>query len=501
MPQGKRSTRSDRNGQPPGRVLDVFRVGTSTVVPLPNTGTLIIGRGEHADVLIDDPAVSREHAKVHVGDEIRLEDLGSSNGTHLGLRRLDPRREQIVRPGVAIGIGDTILMLRTGDDARTVFTDDTSRRSRPSFAPPAPMTVGNRAMETVVALVHRVAQENVDVVLCGETGTGRSLLARTLHRQSTRAEQPCIEVDCTAHTVELGTELLGLGDHESLVDRAVGGTLILREVAALPRSIQPGFLERLAKGRAQGPIRLVSTTSCPIHDASRRGALLPEMVEQLRGLTIDVPPLRERPDEIRLLAETFIDRIAAQVSLPPPPLTSASVDVLEGHDWPGNVEELQRLLERLVLLGDGSPIDTGALPFGPTGGEWSQEDDEWLAERKRIIAALELCSGNQTRAAKRLRMSRRTLVSRMVTHRIPRPHKPLPGARVDTATMPEIEPLGGDASEVAERTRLLTALERCAGNQTRAAKLLGVSRRTLVGKMIRYGIPRPRKPLPPEDEL
>jgi len=156
------------------------------------------------------------------------------------------------------------------------------------------------------------------------------------------------------------------------------------------------------------------------------------------------------------------------------------------------------LLMAVAVPSVGAATEAAEPPKEPVeliGGSPSEEvvgDDAWQAERARLMSALERCAGNQTRAAKALGVSRRTIVSWMVRYRIPRPHKPLPG------------PLEGDgegmdaASEAwhSERRRIMNALEQCSGNQTRAAKLLGMSRRTLVSRLISHRIPRPRKPLP-----
>ena len=274
--------------------------------------------------------------------------------------------------------------------------------------------------------VHR----DVTVLIGGETGTGKELLARAIHYAGPRAEQPFVEINCAAIPASLlESELFGhekgsftgaIAAKPGLFELAHGGTLFLDEIGALPLELQPKLLRALESrtirrvgGHAgrQMDVRVMGATHMDLGGASRRGEFREDLYYRLNVVTLTLPPLREREGDVELLAETFLTRIAAAYGLPQPPLTSDLRAVLCAYSWPGNVRELRNAVERaLVLSPPGSlraeelvpPQDEqgdgrGALPF-PVPLD--------MLVRSAVRAMLELTGGNKSEAARRLGISR-----------------------------------------------------------------------------------------------
>ncbi len=273
--------------------------------------------------------------------------------------------------------------------------------------------------------VHR----DVTVLIGGETGTGKELLARAIHYESPRAAEPFVEVNCAAIPVNLlESELFGhekgaftgaVSSKPGLFELAHGGTLFLDEIAALPLELQPKLLRALesrATRRVGGQqerhvdIRLIAATHVDLRAAVRSGAFREDLYYRLNVVALTLPPLRNRDGDVELLTETFVTRLATGYGLPVPPLTPELRTVLRQHPWPGNVRELRNAIERALVL---SPEGTlraeelgvrqegarteGGLPFPGT-----------LAALNRAAAGamLELTNGNKSEAARRLGISR-----------------------------------------------------------------------------------------------
>jgi DNA-binding NtrC family response regulator len=419
---------------------------------LPVGETVVIGRDEGADVRIEHPSVSRRHASLKVGDTIEVQDLGSANGTRAHDRGLARGERAALQGGDLVEFGAVLCMVRTPALAALDVA-------------PAPAETGDAvvvataAMRELHALARRVAASTVPVLLLGETGVGKEVFAERIHAASPRAAMPYVKVNCgnlTESMVE--AELFGhekgaftgaVSARAGLVEAAEGGTLFLDEVGELPPAMQTRLLRvledrevrRVGSNRSRRvDVRFVAATNRDLESEVAAGRFRADLFYRLNGFVLEIPPLRERVGEIVPLALKFARQARARLGLDGDvELTPAARAWLEQHPWRGNIRELRNTMERAVVLADRAPIDAAHMPA----------------------------------------------VTRTRTMQPP------------TAPPAETTPAPAETARAAddddERRRVIEALERCVGNQTRAAKLLGVSRRTLVTKMERYGLPRPRK--------
>ena len=276
----------------------------------------------------------------------------------------------------------------------------------------------------------RVAEHrDVTVLIGGETGTGKELVARAIHYESPRGAEPFVEVNCAAIPANLlESELFG---HEKgaftgaasakpgLFELAHGGTLFLDEVATLPLELQPKLLRALesreirrvgGQQTRQVDVRVVAATHTDLRTAVNQGQFREDLYYRLNVVALTLPPLRDREGDVELLAETFISRIATSYGLPVPPLTPELRAALREYRWPGTVRELRNSVERSLVL---SPRGTlrleemglrqdavrseGALPFPATLA---------VLTRAAAVAMLQLTEGNKSAAARRLGISR-----------------------------------------------------------------------------------------------
>jgi two-component system response regulator HydG len=271
---------------------------------------------------------------------------------------------------------------------------------------------------------------DLTVLVGGETGTGKELLARALHYGSPRASDPFVEVNCAAIPVNLlESELFGhekgaftgaVAAKPGLFEIAHGGTLFLDEIATLPLELQPKLLRALetrsirrvgGQQPRQVDVRVIAASHVDLGQAVRRGEFREDLYYRLNVVTLVLPPLREREDDVELLARTFVDWIAKSYGLPVPELSQEARTALRAHRWPGNVRELRNVLERAVVL---SP--PGTLRLGPLDEARGRADSTSgvlpfpapLAEvvRTAAHAMLDLTGGNKSEAARRLGISR-----------------------------------------------------------------------------------------------
>jgi len=455
-----------RPGEP---FLRIFGEGLSIVYPLPRSGSLTIGRGKTADLRIDDASISRQHATLHVGPTMELEDHESANGTWVGHTRLVPRQRMVVHPGDVIELGTVMIVIQPGDSAsapRRVLPDAPAwtRQEEEASLPKGPrasVVVADPAMQQLYRLVDRVAASDISVLLLGETGAGKEVMAEAIHSRSPRASKPLLRLNCAALSESLlESELFGhekgafTGADKSkpgLLETAEGGTVFLDEIGEMPAALQAKLLRVLEErmvtrvgGLRPKPIdvRFISATHRDLGAESSRGRFRQDLFFRLNGISLVIPPLRERPGEIEALARAFLASGRAP-GAPEPMLSPAAVAALKAHPWPGNVRELRNVMGRALVLSGGGTIEPEHLKLEP-----------------------------------------------------PRP-APAPAPVPQSASSPAAVPEGGRLSEAIdalEKQRILDALERCAGNQSRAAKMLGISRGTLLSRLDAFGIPRPRKP-------
>jgi len=330
--------------------------------------------------------------------------------------------------------------------------------------------VGDRRMQNLYQLAERIAAGTISVLILGETGVGKEVLAQRLHRMSPRATKPYLKLNCAALAETLlESELFG---HErgaftgaiqakpGLLETADGGTVFLDEVGELPHAIQVKLLrvleERLVtrvgglKPRAID-VRFVAATNRDLESEIARGSFRQDLFFRLSGATLVIPPLRERATEIPELARAFVAQAARQLALDPqPPITPDAVNALMRYSWPGNIRELRNAMERAVLLCGGDPIGKEHLPL---------EKMRATLPMQAVAAPPDLETVEQ------------------------RPPRPAP--RSDAAA---------DAkSDLPERERILEALAATDGNHSAAAERLGIARRTLYNRLERFGISGPRK--------
>ncbi len=556
---------------PPGLQLLIMEPGGSHRVDLPGAGLVEVGRGDGVDIRIDDPSISREHAALHIGKTLQIEDLDSVNGTFLHGERLVPRRPVDVLPGEFFEVGVVVCVVRgratherlrqlrshdyfearlqdevararhrdghpavvrlrldqddddtiaellasvrpgdvvaryapceyellvAGDDldagsevaaevaarlarvrrpatlglavfpvdggsAEELFDAACQAAAPHSEAQPEPaLVVEAPAMRRLHDLVSRVARAGVNVLLLGETGVGKEVFAGRIHAESPRASQPLVKLNCAAFPAALlESELFG---HEKaaftgadrrkigLLEAAHGGMVFLDEIGELEAGAQVKLLRVIEEGRLRRvggvdevsvDVVFVSATNRDLEAEVAAGRFRADLYYRLNGFSLTIPPLRERTEEIAALARRFAAAAAHRTGGPAPKITDEALGLLGGYSWPGNIRELRNMMERGVLLSSAGVIGVEQLPVG----------------NLRVAT-----SGGIERALARA---------------------------AEAGGMPS--DLTDD--ERADRRAIVEALATTAGNQTRAAELLGISRRWLSTKMARYKIPRPRK--------
>ena len=405
-----------------GPRLLVLEDGKVTTHPL-RKERLSVGRAEDADIRIDRDSISRRHAIIHVqGQRLEIEDVGSSNGTKVGGRKLDPGLRVQLEPGELLELGGVSALVQ---------------------GPVAPQAGASRAstMKRLRDVAERVARSDISVLLLGETGVGKEVFARRIHDRSARAGRPFVPLHCGALSEQLlESELFG---HEAgaftgakqtkpgLLETAQGGTVFLDEVGEISLSAQVKLLRVLEERRVlrvgglqSRPIdaRFVAATNRDLRKEVAAGRFREDLYYRLNGITLAIPPLRERLAEIPRLAAHFIEDAAKRAQVPPPALSQAALERLEAHGWPGNIRELRNVIERAVVLCADGPIEPEHL-FSDPSHELLESESEGLDERARILQALQECAGNQTRAAKLLGISRKTLGVKMDAFGIARPQK------------------------------------------------------------------------------
>jgi DNA-binding NtrC family response regulator len=317
-------------------------------------------------------------------------------------------------------------------------------------------------MQKVHALAERAAAGTINVLITGETGVGKELLAEKVHRASPRRDGPYVCLNCAALSETLlESELFGhergaftgaVAAKPGLLETAAGGSLFLDEVGELPLATQAKLLRvietrevtRLGSVRPRRiDVRFIAATNRELEAEVGRGSFRQDLYFRLNGITLTIPPLRTRVVEIPYLAETFARQICRDLGRPPPVLPPPIIELFEAYAWPGNIRELKNIVERAVLLSIGPIIGREHLPMEklvpaaapPLGLRPSpaavpatppRVDTQKLAapsERDKIIGALEACAGNQSRAAELLGMPRRTFVNKLDLYKIPRPKK------------------------------------------------------------------------------
>jgi DNA-binding NtrC family response regulator len=313
-------------------------------------------------------------------------------------------------------------------------------------------------MRKVMQLVDRVAPTTSTVLITGETGTGKDVIARAIHYNSARKDGPFVVADCASLSESLlESELFGhvrgaftgaIKDRKGLAETARGGTLFLDEISTISPQIQASLL-RLIQEREIRPVgsdkpvavdvRLIAATNRDLQQMVEQDAFREDLFYRLSVFTIRIPPLRDRLEEVPLLAHHFVQRFSDDFGRKIESITPQAMAVLENHDWPGNVRELEHTIERAVLLADGDSIDLDSIPSAEEHHTmtWADVPDSAaiLAKQKQelrsaaververlfVIKALRSASWNVSQAARNVGMARPNLHALMRKHDISSP--------------------------------------------------------------------------------
>ncbi|WP_282755909.1 sigma-54-dependent transcriptional regulator [Desulfuromonas thiophila] len=338
---------------------------------------------------------------------------------------------------------DLLLVLRKALERRRLRQENRqlrrNLREQQSRADNSAIVHAAGPMSAVLQQVQTLAQVASPVLIRGETGTGKELIARALHQQGPRAERPFIALNCSAIAANLiESELFGHAKgaftgadraRPGLFSAAHGGTLFLDEIAELPLTMQPKLLRVLqeAEVRPVGEtrprtidVRIVAATACDLKQAVAQGRFREDLFYRLAVVELQLPALRQRPDDIAPLSRHILKRCAAASGRPTPELSPAALEVLRRYPWPGNVRELHNLLERVLIFHRDGPISPADLPAelhsrpdngaGPAAGPGlSLKQAIASLEQHHIRAALQQTGGNRTQAARLLDISLRAL--------------------------------------------------------------------------------------------
>jgi two-component system, NtrC family, response regulator AtoC len=303
-------------------------------------------------------------------------------------------------------------------------------------------------MREVLENVKQVAPAAATVLLQGESGTGKELIAKVIHQLSSRARQPLVTVHCAALTPTLlESELFGhekgafTGAHERRIGRfeqAQGGTLFLDEIGEIDASIQVKLLrflgertfERVGSNKTlSADVRVIAATNKNLEELVKSGSFREDLFFRLRGVEIWLPPLRDRPEDIPLLAQAFLKEFAEANNKPVTSYTREVLDLLLRYRWPGNVRELRTAIEHAVVFSRGDKVTPRDLPpwvrnapapAGLSARQLIARNDLSLeqAEKELILLALKETEGNRTQAAKKLGMSRRNLHRKLREYKV-----------------------------------------------------------------------------------
>jgi DNA-binding NtrC family response regulator len=389
-----------------------------------------IGSGPGAALKLDHPTVSGRHAKVHRHDgRLMLQDLGSTNGTFLnGLR--------IYEVELPLGVHARVGPFEVWADSPRLVT----RLRRSDFEG---MVSDDPSMHALFAQIERVAASDAPVAIAGETGTGKELVARAIHRRSKRAANALIPVNCAAIARELvESELFGhekgaftgaAVSREGALSEAHRGTLFLDEIGELPLELQPKLLRALELGEVKKvgatrpetvDVRFVCATHRSLADEVRRNRFREDLYFRVAVVTLYVPPLRQRRGDVPLLWDHFMARLS-----PPggrPAVSDHAVEKLRTHGWPGNVRELRNVVQRALLSASGPTLGPDDVQFDPglpaVSASDSVVDPKGLTleqiEREALAIVMRQLGGNRRAAARQLAIAKSTLLKKLADYRL-----------------------------------------------------------------------------------
>ncbi|HEY2406843.1 MAG TPA: sigma 54-interacting transcriptional regulator [Polyangiaceae bacterium] len=398
-----------------------------------------VGKAQDNDLVLSDDTVSRHHCEFERTERgIVVRDLGSTNQTRVGRTAV---REAVVESGSTIAVGSVELMVLSEPQRTQVLPSEENHFGE--------MLGLSLPMRQIFGVLERIAPTDASVLIEGETGTGKDLLARSIHQTSPRKDQPFVVVDCGAVSYNLiESELFGhergaftgaIAARQGAFEIAGRGTVFLDEVGELPLDVQPKLLRVLESGEfrrvggnktMRAESRIVAATKRNLKDEVERGKFREDLYFRLSVVPITVPPLRTRREDVPALIERFLslasrrDPSATGISLTP-----ETISALAAHDWPGNVRELRNVLDRAIYFataGGEREIRLVDLPVSPSAVTSSvdaafpdfdsqkayreiRSDFEAEFERRYVTWLLERHAGNISAAAREARMDRKHL--------------------------------------------------------------------------------------------
>jgi transcriptional regulator with PAS, ATPase and Fis domain len=390
-----------------------------------------IGSMRGTELCLSDRSASRLHCEVTLHpNAITLRDYGSTNGTFVGGRRA---RDIDLDDGATFVVGETTIRVELAREPGTA-TPLAAAGARDSFGD---LVGSSPEMRRVYALLERLAQNDSTVLLLGETGTGKEVVARSLHEASGRAKGPFVTLDCGAIPENLiESELFGhvrgsftgaTGDRRGVFEEANGGTLFIDEIGELPLLMQPKLLRALEARRVRRvganqhvpiDVRVIAATHRSLYQRVNQGTFRDDLYYRLAVVELELPPLRSRTEDIPALVARFLEQMTGAPTTPTPEMLSTLV----GRPWPGNVRELRNVVERSLSLG-WAATEATLRPVGVEGESSSTHatipthlplKDARLAwveqfETVYVRALLERSGGNVTRAAEMAGVNRRFL--------------------------------------------------------------------------------------------
>ncbi|HWO24986.1 MAG TPA: sigma 54-interacting transcriptional regulator [Kofleriaceae bacterium] len=330
------------------------------------------GRSIISDLVVQDKAVSGTHFEVSARDDgYRLRDLNSRNGIFVGDLRI---REAYLRPGNVFRIGHTNIQFQSTQD---VVEIELSKQDRFGL-----LLGSSPAMREIFAHLEKVAPSDLTCLITGETGTGKEMVARSLHDKSQRKTRPFVVLDCGSIPRELiestlfghekGSFTGAVAQHVGCFEQANGGTIFLDEIGELDITLQPKLLRVLEQReikRVGGDrthkvdVRVLAATNRDLREEVNKGTFREDLYFRLSVVHVELPPMRERTEDIPSLANHFLREIAGRRGMTMS-FSQDALTALMGHSWPGNVREMRNVVERAAALTDGSVITRPDLVFG-----------------------------------------------------------------------------------------------------------------------------------------
>ena len=389
-----------------------------------------IGAGSSNDVVIEDQHASRFHCELRKTDEgWVLRDLGSLNGTRVGDVAI---KEGLLHSGATITVGETRIRFQA-DDGRA---EEIAVSPRHSFGDVVGRSV---RMREVFGVLERIAATDLTVLIGGETGSGKDVMARAIHKASTRGKGPFVVFDCAAVAPNLiESELFGHvkgaftgadANREGAFERANGGTLFMDEIGELSIELQPKLLRALEQRRVKAvggqkeipiDVRIIAATHRNLEQKVKDGTFRQDLFFRLSVVTVQVPALRHRVEDLPVLVETVLVSLGKSVGISP-----ETMRILETYDWPGNVRELRNVIESAAAVCDSDQIEPRHLMFFKPRRRDPTMEKLPLAgktlesiEKNAIQQTLEQCGGNKTKAAKQLGISPSTLYEKVKKYKL-----------------------------------------------------------------------------------